>query len=78
MKRSGRLPTFEKNSKTHLTFSGFNFEPALQDGINAMGFDTPTLIQEQAIPVILNNRDLIACAQTGYRQNCSIYFARPE
>lgn len=30
-----------------------------------MGFDTPTPIQEQAIPVILNNKDLIACAQTG-------------
>ena len=30
-----------------------------------MGFDAPTLIQEQAIPLILNNKDLIACAQTG-------------
>ncbi len=30
-----------------------------------MGFDTPTPIQEMAIPVILTGRDLIACAQTG-------------
>jgi superfamily II DNA/RNA helicase len=30
-----------------------------------MGFEKPTPIQEQAIPFILNNKDLIACAQTG-------------
>lgn len=38
---------------------------ALLDGIRAMGFTEPTPIQEQTIPLILDNKDLIACAQTG-------------
>lgn len=48
-----------------LKFNEFNFEPSLQEGLDAMGFESPTPIQEQAIPIILNNKDLIACAQTG-------------
>jgi ATP-dependent RNA helicase RhlE len=48
-----------------LEFSSFNFEPSLQDGLNAMGYEKPTPIQEKAIPVIMDNKDLIACAQTG-------------
>lgn len=35
------------------------------DGIHAMGYKNPTPIQEQAIPKILDGKDLIACAQTG-------------
>lgn len=48
-----------------MEFSSFNFEPSLQDGLNAMGYEKPTPIQEKAIPVIMENKDLIACAQTG-------------
>ena len=48
-----------------MTFKDFNFEPALQEGLESMRFDNPTPIQELAIPVILNHKDLIACAQTG-------------
>ena len=35
------------------------------EGISAMGFEVPTPIQEQAIPVILQGRDIIGSAQTG-------------
>jgi superfamily II DNA/RNA helicase len=48
-----------------LTFHDFKFNQTILDGLDAMGFDTPTPIQEQAIPVVLDNKDLIACAQTG-------------
>lgn len=49
---------------TILTFKEF-FEPELLEGLSSMGFEKPTPIQEKAIPVVLQNRDLIACAQTG-------------
>lgn len=42
-----------------------HFEPELIDGLTSMGFEKPTPIQARAIPVILENRDVIACAQTG-------------
>jgi superfamily II DNA/RNA helicase len=42
-----------------------HFEAELIEGLSSMGFEKPTPIQERAIPVILENRDVIACAQTG-------------
>lgn len=48
-----------------MTFDDFDFDYGLLDGIDAMGYRTPTPIQLQAIPAILSGRDLIACAQTG-------------
>lgn len=37
----------------------------LLEGLQAMNFTETTPVQEQAIPVILNKKDVIACAQTG-------------
>ncbi len=48
-----------------MNFKEFNFEKQLQEGLDSMGFETPTPIQEQAIPIILSGKDLIGCAQTG-------------
>ncbi len=48
-----------------MTFDDFDLDYGLLDGIDAMGYRTPTPIQQQAIPVILAGHDLIACAQTG-------------
>lgn len=35
------------------------------EGLSSMGFNKPTPIQEQSIPIILAGKDIIACAQTG-------------
>lgn len=50
---------------TALTFNDFNFNDELSEGISSMGYNTPTPIQGMAIPLILQGKDLIACAQTG-------------
>ena len=48
-----------------MDFKDFNFNPELFEGLIAMGFRNATPIQQQAIPLILDKKDLIACAQTG-------------
>jgi ATP-dependent RNA helicase RhlE len=48
-----------------LNFTDFHLSPLLMEGLDAMGFEKPTPIQEQVIPLVMNKRDLIACAQTG-------------
>ena len=48
-----------------MDFKDFNFNPDLLEGLLAMGFRNATPIQQQAIPLILDKKDLIACAQTG-------------
>lgn len=48
-----------------LNFSDFKLAPLLLEGLDAMGFEKPTPIQDQVIPLVMNKRDLIACAQTG-------------
>ena len=48
-----------------MKFIDLGFEPQINEAIDAIGFDTPTPIQQQAIPHIMNGKDMIACAQTG-------------
>lgn len=48
-----------------MEFQDFNLHHNVLEGLNVMGFKKPTPIQEQAIPLILENKDIIACAQTG-------------
>jgi ATP-dependent RNA helicase RhlE len=64
-KRAQRVGQHKRKKNTTLKFNEFNFNETLLEGLDAMGYDKATPIQEQAIPAILANKDLIACAQTG-------------
>ncbi len=46
-------------------FHSLGLSEDLLDGLDHMNIRTPTPIQAQAIPAVLEGRDLIACAQTG-------------
>jgi superfamily II DNA/RNA helicase len=48
-----------------MNFEQLNIRPELLEAISYLGFETATPIQEQVIPHILNDKDVIACAQTG-------------
>jgi ATP-dependent RNA helicase RhlE len=48
-----------------MTFSTFNLSPRIAAGVAALGYQEPTPIQEQAIPSIMEGRDLMGLAQTG-------------
>ena len=48
-----------------MQFHEFGFRLALQDAINALGYKEPTPIQAQAIPLLLEGKDVIGSAQTG-------------
>lgn len=48
-----------------MDFSSFNFHESLTESLAMSGYKQPTPIQEKAIPLILADKDLIACAQTG-------------
>ena len=47
------------------TFARFELHPCLLDAITAQGFDRPMPIQGQAIPKIIEGRDVLASAETG-------------
>jgi ATP-dependent RNA helicase RhlE len=48
-----------------VTFEQFTFHPQVNAGIFACGYTTPTPIQAQTIPSILQGRDVLGLAQTG-------------
>ena len=50
---------------TPLTFSNLNLEAPIQEALKEIGYETPTPIQEETIPLVLKGHDVLGIAQTG-------------
>jgi ATP-dependent RNA helicase RhlE len=48
-----------------LSFDNLGLSPRLLEAVAAMGYTTPTPIQRDAIPHVLEGHDVVGCAQTG-------------
>lgn len=58
-----------------MSFNNLQLIAPLLKALSEAGYTTPTPVQEKSIPVILQNRDILACAQTGTGKTAS--FALP-
>ncbi len=57
--------TDQNNQDEILRFAEFDLADALNQALKAGGFERPTTIQQQAIPLALEGRDILASAPTG-------------
>jgi len=48
-----------------VNFKSFKLNPVIEAGVEAAGYVTPTPVQAQSIPLILQGKDVLALAQTG-------------
>ena len=48
-----------------MNFEQFSLDPRINAGIKSAGYTKPTPIQQQAIPLVLEGRDVLGLAQTG-------------
>jgi superfamily II DNA/RNA helicase len=48
-----------------VTFASLNLHPSILKAVEEAGYTSPTPIQAQAIPAVLDGRDILASAQTG-------------
>ena len=52
-------------------FSKYNISAQLIENVKEIGYDTPTPIQMQSLPILLSNLSLKACAETGSGKTCA-------
>ncbi|OPX99395.1 MAG: ATP-dependent RNA helicase RhlE [Syntrophorhabdus sp. PtaB.Bin006] len=48
-----------------MSFNSFKLHPQIAAGVKALGYQTPTPIQVEAIPPVLSGKDVMGLAQTG-------------
>ena len=58
-------PPMGAQKRSFVLFENLGLDERLLKGVKAMGYSVPTPIQEKAIPVALEGKDIVGCAQTG-------------
>jgi superfamily II DNA/RNA helicase len=61
-----------------LKFEDLKLIEPLQRALTDLGYDTPTPIQQQAIPLVLEGHDLLGIAQTGTGKTAAFCFTNFE
>lgn len=59
------LKVANRLTDTQPTFDALNLAEPLLRALHRQGYENPTPIQEQAIPIIMQQKDVLGCAQTG-------------
>ena len=57
--------TTDTNTGTSPTFKELNLNKYLIKALDEVGYETPTPIQSQTIPLLLDGKDVLGQAQTG-------------
>ena len=55
-------------------FSKFELKPTLLKALYEVGYETPTPIQDQTIPLLLEKKDVLGQAQTGTGKTAALPF----
>jgi len=58
-------PLQDNQIDSDLNFGDLDLDSTILQAVRDSGYETPTPIQAQAIPIILNGKDMLGCAQTG-------------
>ncbi len=53
------------SSSIYMTFKDLNIVEPILTALQEKGYSDPTPIQQEAIPIVLNKKDVFGCAQTG-------------
>ena len=54
-----------------MKFNELNIDKKILRALREAGYEQPTPIQQQAIPPLLEGRDVLGCAQTGTGKTCA-------